>query len=218
MFCLFPYGAETFSTGNNEHKQANIQRQIEKRLRCPPTDHYSGGRCGGVLATLALGRHYQNEISSVVLWVHSETFSLSLRRSSAHDSYIPMQWVGYAVENIVTQQRIASVCYDTPRFKFLNKFLGQKTPLHILYDSDGDEIEEEQDSQLNEIEKDLFLNESSQSPEAHLENSFSFDISSLNQSQRDSLMSTVKAIDVGTSLQLVQGPPGCGKLISLKTF
>ena len=259
IFCLFPHTAHSADTPTHRPHPHQHQHQHQHRrtssssasasswqqTRSPTgpslrrdlhTRIYGvddkGGESRGVLTTLALGRHsFQSQASSVVtMWVHAESFFRNLPQHCQHADFIPTQWVGYAVENIITHQRVASISYDTPKFPFLSKLLGQKEASHIVFDSESEE--EEGGSQCEHksdadaigenrtlIKKDILTEDSDDSDSSDAESLSAEDMlasrvdsSSLDLSQRLAVTSTLNQIDRGYSLSLVQGPPGCGKL------
>jgi hypothetical protein len=144
---------------------------------------------------------------------------------------MPTQWVAYAVENIITHQRVASISYDFPRFPFLSKLLGQKESTHIVFGSDDESENEDRgqscitaDIQSNSDEAtqrnvpNSDNDSSDHSDDDDISTSFQaprVDVSNLDSSQRLALTNTLASIDRGWSLELVQGPPGCGKTFFL---
>lgn len=173
------------------------------------------------------------------MWVHAESF-FSIFQSNSHPGGMPTHWVGYAVENIITHQRVASISYDTPRFPFMSKFLGHKESSHILFDSDSDSDLESPSQGISEKSMsvsgaviigmnkkrtnndcansendDSEASDSSDDKEVFAEAKFPprIDVSGLDSSQRLALINTLSQIDRGYSLGLVQGPPGCGRFM-----
>ena len=235
IFCLFPLSSDDThpesmdgrrwrdnkgSSNSSHSRKSSVKTELHQRI-FSPTD--SVGNCSkGVLATLALGRHsFQNASSGVTMWVHSDTLFRALHKQFP-DGSMPSQWVGYAVENIITHQRIASVSYDSPKFPFMNKFLGQKESTHIVFESDDDSDDNDEvdgigvcndhfaiceDDATNTTDDDDMGSSSEEHSEAHI----CIDISGLDASQRVALKNTMTRLDRGRSLEMVQGPPGCGK-------
>lgn len=89
-----------------------------------------------IMASLCLsgGMSYSDNIQT--FWVHHT----SLAGMDSHyksQSKFPAVWRAYAIENLISYQRMVAACHESPKPPFMPGLLGHKLPQHIKF-SDGE--------------------------------------------------------------------------------
>jgi hypothetical protein len=138
VYFLFPVSSDADGSPIAEETLAS-KRGISLRTQLAEDIDRSGKN--SLMATLCLSSSsYQSySTTSQSFWIHN--VSLSRMDSCCRSSCgFPVRWKAYAIENLISYQRMVSSCHDSPKPLFLSGLLGHKLPVHVRFDADDDEL------------------------------------------------------------------------------
>ena len=156
-------------------------------------------RDAGILTIVAASQEAANSFS-VPLWVRESDFP-----DGDGSTCFAM-----ALDSLISHQRMACACFMRPKVSFSHQLLGHRPSTHTKFDSSDSEPEtcgmasgmvssEGASAESETVSEDSIVEEDR------------FDVSGLNPSQRKSLHRFMNHNGHMDQLQMVQGPPGCGK-------
>jgi hypothetical protein len=116
-----------------------------------------------VIATVAQNRDAVMSKLSVALWVHSIYMPYFSENSNV--------WVAREIGNLISYQRMASVCLNQPRPRYILKILGCKEATHIKFDETNSESESSTSSSSSSSSSSRSSGSSSSSSSRKLRNS-----------------------------------------------
>ena len=85
--------------------------------------------------------------SILPLWVHSSSPLGRQLISSEKDVMNDSIWKACSLGSLLSYQRMATVCYDSPSPPFMHKLLGHRQVSHIKFDSDSENDDDKEESE-----------------------------------------------------------------------
>jgi hypothetical protein len=149
----------------------------------------------GVLAIVAASQEASGA-ESVPLWVQARDVA-SIDGSSS-------TWTAAALDSLISYQRMACACFMRPKVSFAHQLIGHKPSTHTKFvDSDSD-YGDDGNEDGKSVRDDALAAENDED-DAYLAHG------ELNISQRRAMQRFLSRNGHMDQLQMVQGPPGCGK-------
>ena len=156
-------------------------------------------RDAGVLTIVAASQEAANSFS-VPLWVRES----DLPEGDGATCF------AVALDSLISHQRMACACFMRPKVCFSHQLLGHRPSTHTKFDSSDSEPETLEMASGMVSPEGASVESETVSEDSIVEENF-FDVSGLNPSQRKSLHRFMNGNGHMDQLQMVQGPPGCGK-------
>ena len=161
-------------------------------------------------ATVVLLRRADDETRSALALVRgrgdargADVVPLLAKRSRIFDDVEGVEFKAVALASLVSYQRMAHACFARPRVAFAHQIVGAKRATHIKFsDSDDDDDDDERVDGKSGVESD---------DESSCDERADEYVLPLNASQRRALRRFFARDGHFDRLQMVQGPPGCGK-------
>ena len=162
-------------------------------------------------ATVVLLRRADDETRSALALVRgrgdargADVVPLLAKRSRIFDDVEGVEFKAVALASLVSYQRMAHACFVRPRVAFAHQIVGAKRATHIKF-SDSDDDDDDDDERVDGksgVESD---------DESSCDEREGEYVLPLNASQRRALRRFFARDGHFDQLQMVQGPPGCGK-------
>lgn len=217
IYFLFPVISEACAISTHS-KADHIKRRNTPRSELAEQVETWGKNA--LMATLCLSSSSYETYNktSQSFWIHN--LSLSNMDSCYRSSRtFPTRWKAYAIENLITYQRMIASCHDAPKPPFLSGLLGHKLPVHVRFDDDEYTVNERMEAP---VEVDILVSSSESnicsSDDSSVEDEYSRCTSGvgmlrpLDSSQQVAMESIMGARGSGLgkpgALHMVQGPPG----------
>ena len=131
----------------------------------------------------------------------ADVVPLLAKRSRIFDDVEGVEFKAVALASLVSYQRMAHACFVRPRVAFAHQIVGAKRATHIKF-SDSDDDDDERVDGKSGVESD---------DESSCDEREGEYVLPLNASQRRALRRFFARDGHFDQLQMVQGPPGCGK-------
>lgn len=170
------------------------------KLRPLPSSLSSEGR--SCLATVAQGT-YAHEVTArknILLWLHAHQF---IDGDEGEGFWGTSTWQACCLGSAITSQRIFSQACSQVEPPFIYKLLGHKQSTHLKFSIDSDESS----PILAPIDALQYSFHSEEPCIYHCDHGFG----DLNKSQQKAYAKCIDLTGEKGRIQLIQGPPGCGK-------
>ena len=162
------------------------EKDVQEEWRRPWTALMVYREGGRVVTTALVAASREATMSSVPLWVRASDFPKS-STTSFDLKIVPL-------DSLLVHQRMVCACYLRPKVAFAHQLIGHKRATHVkFYDSEDEDNTPLMDASVqggDDAER--------------------CDDDDLNASQRRAMQRFLNASH-SNALQMVQGPPGCGK-------
>ena len=137
------------SGDNNNAYRSNYKQNVytntndkhDKQMKRDGQDGHSKATLAVVAqgsAAMALSSSMGGFNSVLPLWIHS-TSPLAMQLADNGELLEGSDWTAYSICSVLSYQRMATVCTDSPSPSFMHKILGYRPASHIKFDSDDDD-------------------------------------------------------------------------------
>ena len=149
-------------SGDNNGFKSNYKQNVfsndkhDKQMKRDGQDGHSKATLAVVAqgsAAMALSSSMGGFNSVLPLWIHSSS-PLAVQLADTGELLEGSDWTAYAICSVLSYQRMATVCTDSPSPSFMHKILGYRPASHIKFDSDDEGEEGKKGNIIGETSSD----------------------------------------------------------------